>query len=154
MDKTLNQIKKDLNEIATKHKQINSFFFGGFLDAISRDAVDYPLMNCTIQPGSFGDNFVSFNIMVTMCDKYNESNYEQIDEVHSDMLSILRDVYITFKQERFEEYLSISGDPATDPFLNKGHDITAGWSMNLNLEVYDSNDWCSIPSDGFDYGND
>jgi hypothetical protein len=154
MDKTLNQIKRDLNEIATTHKQINNFFFGGFLDAISQDAVQYPLMNCTIQPGTFGDNFVNVNVMITVCDKYNESNYDQIDEVHSDMMSILRDIYVTFKQERFEEYLDIDNEPSTDPFLNKGHDITAGWSMVLNLKIYDSNDWCSIPSDGFDYGND
>ena len=41
MDKTLNQIKSELNEIATEHLQINEFFFGDFIDAISRDAVDY-----------------------------------------------------------------------------------------------------------------
>ena len=58
------------------------------------------------------------------------------------------------ERDRNEEYLDIDGDPSTDPFINKGQDKTAGWSMNLALQVYDSNDWCSIPSDGFDYGND
>ena len=153
MDKSLNQIKRDLNEIGTKHKQINSFFFGGFLDAISQDAVEYPLMNCTIQPGTFGEDFVNANIMITICDKYNQSDFRQVDEVHSDMLQILRDIFVTFKQERFEEFLDIDGDPSTDPFLNKGSDMVAGWSMVLNLKIYDSNDWCAIPSDGFDYGN-
>ena len=79
MDKSLNQIKRDLNEIGTKHKQINSFFFGGFLDAISQDAVEYPLMNCTIQPGTFGEDFVNANIMITICDKYNQSDFRQVD---------------------------------------------------------------------------
>lgn len=154
MERTINQVKKDLNEIGTKHKQINSFFFGSFVDAINQDAVTYPLMNCTVQPGTFGEDFVNINVQVTICDKYNESDFRQIDEVHSDMLSILRDIYITFKQERFEVYLDIDGDPSTSPFLNKGSDLTAGWSMDLRLQIYDNNDWCSIPSDGFDYGND
>ena len=105
-------------------------------------------------PGLFGENFVNITLTVIVCDKYNLQDYRMIDEIHSDMMSVLRDVYVTFRQERFEEYMDIDGDPSTDPFLNKGEDMTAGWSMTLNLQVYDDNNWCGIPSDGFDYGND
>lgn len=154
MDKTLNQIKKEFNEIATQHRQINSFFWGDFLDAISQDAVQYPLMVTTVQPGSMGDDFVRVNVQVIICDKYNQSDYDQIDEVHSDCLQVCNDIRITLKQYRFEDYMSINGELSTDPFINRGQDMTAGWTMNLSLDVYDNEDFCSIPYDNYDFEND
>ena len=154
MDKTINQIKKELNEIATQHRQINSFFFGDFIDAISRDTIDYPLMVATIQPGSMTDNSVFVNMQIIICDKYNESDYSQIDEIHSDALSVCNDIRITFKQNRFEDYSSIEGSISTDPFINRGHDMTAGWTMNGSLEIYDNEDWCSIPYIEYNFEND
>jgi hypothetical protein len=154
MDKTINQIKKEFNEIATEHRQINGFFWGDFLDAISRDAVSYPLMVGTLQPGSMGDDYVSVNVQIIICDKYNESDYRQIDEVHSDCLQVCNDIRITLKQYRFEDYLSIDGDISTDPFINRGQDMTAGWTMNINLKVYDNENFCAIPYDNYDFEND
>jgi hypothetical protein len=153
MDKTLNQIKSELNEIATEHLQINEFFFGDFIDAISRDAVDYTLMVATIQPGTMGENFIDVNLNIVICDKYNEGSYRQIDEVHSDCLQICRDIYITFKQNRLDQYMDIEGDVSTTPFINRGADVTAGWSMDLSLRVYDDANWCAIPYDNYDFQN-
>ena len=84
MDKTLNQIKKEFQEIATEHRQINSFFWGDFVDAINRTAVDYPLMVATVQPGTMDDESITMNVQLVICDKYNESDYSQVDEIHSD----------------------------------------------------------------------
>ena len=36
----------------------------------------------------------------------------------------------------------------------EGADVTAGWSMTIDLEVYDDGDWCSIPYDSYDFEND
>ena len=53
MERTLNQLMRELEEIAVQHRQLNgSFFQGDFYDAISRDAVQYPLMVVTLQPRS------------------------------------------------------------------------------------------------------
>lgn len=154
MDKTINQIKSDLNEIATQHRQINSFFFGNFEDAITKDDVDYPLMTAVLVPGAIGDDFVRVSLQIVVCDKYEVDNYTQQDEVHSDCLLMLRDFYTTFKQNKFEDYLSINGEATTEPFINKGHDITAGWAMTMDLDVYDNEDWCNIPYDTYDFEND
>jgi len=154
MDKTLNQIKKEFNEIANEHRQINSFFFGDFVDAINRDAVEYPLMVATIQPGTIDDESIFVNLQIIICDKYNESNYSQIDEIHSDCLQVCNDIRITLKQYRFEDYLSIDGTISTDPFINRGADMSAGWTMNVTLNIYDNEDWCSIPYDNYDFGNE
>ncbi len=73
MEKTLNQIMLELQEIATQHRQINEFFQGDFLDAISRDAAQYPLMVATLQPSGMGAGYVNVNFVITICDKYNHS---------------------------------------------------------------------------------
>lgn len=153
MDKTINQIKKDLQEIATEHRQINSFFFGDFLDAISRDAVDYTLMVATLQPGAIGENFVDVNLNIVVCDKYNEADFDVMTEIHSDCMQILHDIYITFKQTKLEQYVDIEGDASTTPFINEGSDITAGWAMDLSLRVYSDENWCGIPFDNYDFEN-
>ena len=153
MDQTLNQIKKELQEIATEHRQINSFFFGDFLDAITRDAVDYTLMVCTIQPGLIGERFVDINLNIVICDKYNLADFGMIDEVHSDCLSICHDIYVTFKQTHLEQYIDINGDVSTTPFINRGQDVTAGWSMDMSIRIYSDENQCAIPYDNYDFEN-
>jgi hypothetical protein len=153
MEKTLNQLMKELEIIATEHRQINEFFQGDFLDAISRDAAQYPLMVVTLQPGSMTDQAVNVNMIITICDKYNLQEYRQVNEIHSDCLSICNDIRITFKQWRFEEFMDINGDITTQPFINRGPDVTAGWTINVSASIYDYNDWCSIPYDDYDFEN-
>jgi hypothetical protein len=153
MERTLNQLMKELEIIATQHRQINEFFQGDFIDAVSRDAVEYPLMVVTLQPGSMSSQAVNVNMIITICDKYNIQEYRQINEIHSDCLSICNDIRITFQQWRFEEFMDIVGDIQTQPFINRGPDVTAGWTMNASLSIYDYNDWCSIPYDDYDFEN-
>jgi hypothetical protein len=153
MEKTLNQLMKELEIIATQHRQINEFFQGDYIDAVSRDAAQYPLMVVTLQPGSMTDQAVNVNVVISICDKYNIQEYRQINEIHSDCLSICNDIRITFQQWRFEEFMDIVGDITTQPFINRGPDVTAGWTINASLSIYDYNDWCSIPFDDYDFEN-
>lgn len=154
MEITLNQLIKEFETIATQHRQINEFFWGDFLDAISRDSVNYPLMVCTLQPSSMDDGVVSVNLVVTICDKYNIDNFRQINEVHSDCLSICNDIRITMKQERWNEFSDITTSFSTDPFINRGQDVTAGWTMSVQADIFSSDNWCVIPYDDYNFQND
>lgn len=153
MDKTLNQLMREFSEIATAHQQIKTYFQGDFFDAISRDSVEYPMMVATLQPGSLGDGFVQVNVIITICDKYNIQEYRQINEVHSDCLSICNDIKITMQQYRWTEFSDINFTIATDPFIQRSQDVTAGWSMNVSLNVFDDGNWCDLPMDGYDFEN-
>ena len=144
---------KELETIATQHRQIREFFQGDYIDAVSRDAALYPLMVVTLQPGSMTAQAVNVNVIISICDKYNIQEYRQINEIHSDCLSICNDIRITFQQWRFEEFMDINGDIATQPFINRGPDVTAGWTISASLSIYDYNDWCSIPYDDYDFEN-
>ena len=66
MEKTLNQLMKELEIIATEHRQINEFFQGDFIDAVSRDAVQYPLMVVSLQPGSMSTSSVNVSMITTI----------------------------------------------------------------------------------------
>ena len=153
MEKTLNQLMLRLSEVAAEHRQINEFFQGDFLDAISRDAVDYTLMVVTLQPGSMNADVVRVSAVITICDKYNLSNYRQINEVHSDCLSICNDLNITFRQYGWSEFCDIVSDISMDPFINEGQDMVAGWTMNVTFDIYNDGDWCAIPYDNYDFEN-
>ncbi len=144
---------RELSEIATAHRQIKEYFQGDFLDAVSRDAAQYPLMVATLQPGGLGDGFVQVNIIITIADKYNLQEYRQINEIHSDCLSICNDIKITMQQYRWTEFSDINFTIATDPFIQRSQDMTAGWSMNVSLNVFDDGNWCDLPMDDYDFEN-
>jgi len=153
MDRTLNQLMRELSEIATAHRQIKEYFQGDYLDAVSRDAAQYPLMVATLQPGGLGDGFVQVNIIITIADKYNLQEYRQINEIHSDCLSICNDIKITMQQYRWTEFSDINFTISTDPFIQRSQDMTAGWSMNVSLNVFDDGNWCDLPMDHYDFEN-
>lgn len=153
MEKTLNQLMKELEIIAQEHRQINEFFQGDFLDAISRDSAQYPLMVATLQPGGMADGYVRVNVVLTICDKYNLQEYRQMNEVHSDCLSICNDIKTTMLQYRWTEFSDLLSEIASDPFINRGQDMVAGWTMNVAFTIYDNEDWCAIPYDDYDFEN-
>jgi len=153
METTLNQLMKELSTIAQEHRQINAFFQGDYLDAVSRDAVQYPLMVVTLQPGQIGDNYVQVTAIISIADKYNIQEYRQINEIHSDCLQICKDIHVTFRQWRFQEILDINGTLSTQPFINRSQDVTAGWTMTMSVNIYDNENWCAIPYDDYDFEN-
>jgi hypothetical protein len=153
MDRTLNQVMRELQEIATAHRQIREYFQGDYLDAVSRDAAQYPLMVATLQPGNLGDGFVGMNIIITIADKYNLQEYRQINEIHSDCLSICNDIKVTMQQYRWTEFSDLNFTISTDPFIQRSQDMTAGWSMNVSINVFDDGNWCDLPMDNYDFEN-
>lgn len=144
----------ELKEIAIQHRQLNgSFFQGEFLDAISMDAALYPLCVATVQPGGMGAGYVKVNIGITICDKYNHSEYRQINEVHNDCLLICNDIKTTLQQYRWTDFADVTAEISTDPFINRGQDMVAGWTMLLSLNIFDEENWCDIPYDNYDFEN-
>ena len=153
MEMTINQLAKELEIIAVQHKQINGFFFGEFFQAFAQEEpVSYPLMVVTLQPGSMSEKTVNVNCVITICDKYITDSQRSLQEVHSDCLQILRDIDITLRQERFED-LTLGTTAATEPFVERQADIIAGWFMNVQMNIFDLQDWCAIPYYNYDFEN-
>ena len=110
-------------------------------------------MVATVQPGTIGQRFVDVNLNIVICDKYNEGDFRMIDEVHSNCLSICHDIFVTFQQTHLEQYIDINGDVSTTPFINRGQDVTAGWSMDMSLRIFSDENQCAIPYDNYDFEN-
>lgn len=153
MELTINQLAKQLEIIAIEHKQINSFFFGEFFQAFAQEEpATYPLMVATLLPGGMSEKSVNVSLVITICDKYLNDSPRSVQETHSDCLQILRDIDITLRQERFED-LNIITQPTTEPFVERQADIIAGWSMTVNYQIFDKQDWCAIPYANYNFDN-
>ena len=148
MDITLNQVKAIYKEIAEKHKQINGFHWGDFLDAVSAESkAEYPILICTIQPASMAEQTVGINVQVSVWDKYNEGDWDQLDEVFSDNLSMVVDIKNIMLSERLVDYLESSFTSNPAPYKHKGQDLVAGWTFDIHHEIYDDANYCGIPID-------
>lgn len=153
MEMTINQLAKEFEIIAQEHKQINGFFFGEFFQAFAQEEpVTYPLLVVSLLPGSMSEKTVNVNCVITICDKYITDSPRSLQEVHSDCLQTLRDIDITLRQERFED-LTLSTQNTTEPFVERQADIVAGWSMTVQMNIFDLQDWCAIPYYNYDFEN-
>lgn len=60
---------------------------------------------------------------------------------------------VTFRQYRWTEFADILTEIGTDPFINEGQDMVAGWTMNISFSIFNEGDWCAIPYDSYDFEN-
>lgn len=151
---TLNQLIREFKILSDAHGSINSFFFGSFYDAITRDAVQYPLLVATLQPSSMSAKKTSVTIAFTLADKYTLSDFEQMNEVHSDLMQIVSDIRAVMRSPRWVEYIDVNETITYAPFQHKGADVTAGHIATLVFEVDDYEDFCSAPIFGYDFNAD
>lgn len=151
---TINKIVSELKYIQEQHRQLNDFFFGDFVDAINKETPpQYAYLIATLQNSTDSNGFVGVNMILTVCDQYELGNTRMIQEIHSDCYQILNDIKITMLQERWVDFMDINIAVAKEPFINKGHDVTAGWSMSIQMNVFDEQNWCNIPYINYDFEN-
>ena len=151
---TINKIVSELKYIQEQHRQLNDFFFGDFVDAINKETAPlYPYLIATLQASNDSTNAVGVNLILTVCDQYELGNIRMIQEIHSDCYQILNDIKTTMLQERWADFMDININVSKEPFINKGHDVTAGWSMNVQMNIFDEQNWCNIPYVDYDFEN-
>ena len=156
MKVTLNQLIKEFEAIADAYQGysvINSYWWGSFYDAINRDAVEYPLMVATIQPGNLDVNRVRVTIAITLADKYNEGNFDDINNIHSDLLRISSDIRALMRTKRWKSLVDVEQNIPVEPFINKGSDLTAGWVARITFNIDDYRNFCAAPLKDYDYDN-
>lgn len=151
---TLNQLIREFKILSDAHGSINSFFFGSYFDAISRDAVQYPLLCATIQPSNLSRKKTSVTISFTLADKYTIEDYEEMNEVHSDLLQIVAGLRAVMRSPRWRDNMEVDENVTYSPFQFKGSDVTAGYVASLIFHVDDFEDFCAEPIFDYDFGKD
>lgn len=153
MKTSLNQINRELKEIAQAHDQINSYHWGDISDAMV-DPINYPLMNCFVQSGGgFQNNATDIPLVVEIYDLvYKDSS--NIDDVESDTKQILRDIYqVINKSTRWKKIGRVN--TVTDAkYKWVGADDVAGWAQNISFKLRDVSGVCALPMEGYDFEQD
>jgi hypothetical protein len=89
MKSTLNQINRELQAIADAHIQVNTYYWGDFLNAINQDsAVTYPLMCCYVTGNSLSKNTIPVTINIIIADKFFKTGRQgNLNDTESDTLA-------------------------------------------------------------------
>jgi len=153
MKSTLNQINRELQAIADAHIQVNTYYWGDFLNAINQDnPVTYPLMCCYVTGNSLSKVTIPVTINIIIADKFFKTGRQgNLNDTESDTLQVVRDIYqVISKSPRWQNLGKISGATASK-FLEKGADESAGWVLAISFTMYDSNSICDLPMIGYDF---
>lgn len=148
---TINNFKELFSNIATAHKQINTFGFGELWEieeAMNKD-VTYPMLwvqpiNSTtgLQTQTRTFRFLVFDLV----SKQDVDNNYTI-EVWSDTELILNDI-IKILREESDSY-NIVGEPLLEPFKEEFSDWVTGWRSDLVIETDLNSNYCDVPADSF-----
>jgi hypothetical protein len=153
MKKTLNNLNTELQAIADAHLQVNTYYWGDFLNAINQDkAVTYPLMCCFVTGNSLEKVTIPVTINIIVADKFFKNGRQgNLNDTESDTLQVVRDVYeVISKSPRWQNIGKITGATASK-FLEKGADESAGWILAISFTIYDNQSICNLPMMGYDF---
>lgn len=164
-------LSKDLKEIATRHKQINSFGIGDlkqlnyFLQMNTDDDLDkgdnpdgkspkYPLVYVVPQTTNRDRRTITYSFNVIIADILSKDYSNEID-VWSDTLQIAEDILAQFgygvdsNSGNYYEKYDIQTPTQIIPFSESFDDYVSGWNLQLTIIVDSPLDRCIAPFDGF-----
>lgn len=151
------QIIQDLSGIAYYHPQLNSFGYGDITqlttDIETKQEPVYSKMYVVPGQTILAQNNLQYNLSIIVCDLINADLSNQ-EDVMSDTLEIIKDVWTILYQSYTQEYGDFSLDYAplwnsnVQPFLERYESVLGGWTMNITIQQpFDYNN-CVLPVSG------
>jgi hypothetical protein len=145
---TYKQVIEDLEEIADKHLQINSFGFGDITQLTMNIETEkeplYTRMYVIPTDTILNQNELTYNFQIIIADRL-EDDYSNQRDVMNDTLEICKDVFTVLY---LSEYESVWG-ATCEPFLENYETVLAGWTLNLTItQPFDYNR-CVLPERPF-----
>lgn len=142
------QVIEDLEEIADKHLQINSFGFGDITQlTMNVDTEKEPLytrMYVIPTDTILNQNQLTYNFQIIIADRL-EDDYSNQRDVMNDTLEICKDVFTVLYLSEYES----EWGAVVSPFLERFETVLAGWTLNLTLtQPFDYNR-CVLPERPF-----
>ena len=146
---TVNQILSQFLDIASAHRQINSFGFGEIQDYATSGTTNYPAMWVDIGDCSIGGNedeqslYTQQSYTIWIIDRLQKGK-GNLEDVFSDTQQIVLDVIAQLNKSGYDFVVDI-GNQLT-PIFDKFHDDElAGFSFNLVIKQNYDRDRCAIP---------
>lgn len=153
---TYNQILTYFSSIAYHHEQIMSFGVGDFTqitnDVETKQEPRYTRMYVIPSNVEFNQNHIHYNFSVVIMDKV-EDDLSNLQEVMSDTLDIVKDIWTVFyrsyteQQGWFSNIIMGDWEPDCNPFTERFETILGGWTMNIRMSAPFDYNSCVIPMD-------
>lgn len=152
MRATINQINKELREIAEAHVQINGYFYGDFLDTYESNNVEQTSLLANINSAPIDQHYITLNIDLMVMDKIDDGKENAVD-VESDTLQILNDIYqVMYYSNRWQSLGVMPGTINPLKFTEKGGSVVNGWFATIGFKVKkDKQGICDLPLIGYSY---
>jgi hypothetical protein len=142
---TLNALIKTITDIGTAHKQIKTVYYGNAFDFLSKGSDNvYPAMFFDLNGGSINNLTSSVDFTFFFADRVLPDQANE-QEVQSDQLSVLYDIYAQFNDNGFE--FTVQEDVTINFFVEDTPDYLAGVSATISFDLPYLKDRCQVPSD-------
>jgi len=153
---TYNQILTYFSSIAYHHEQIMSFGVGDFTqitnDVETKQEPKYTRMYVVPANVEFNQNHIHYNFSVVVMDKV-EDDLSNLQEVMSDTLDIVKDIWTVFyrsyteQQGWFSNIIMGDWEPDCHPFTERFETTLGGWTMHIRMSAPFDYNSCVIPMD-------
>jgi len=148
---TLKQIDKELREIATKHTQIQSYYFGEELEIQEANKLDNCTLFANVNDANISTSFVTLNLIIAVLDKINTDKSNLLD-VESDTLQIVNDIYHVLQySNRWQEWGIVDQVGSTQKLYEHTDSILGGWSITINLKIKANKGICDTAFNGYNF---
>lgn len=145
MKTTLRQLDRALAELTASHSQVNSYFWGDWVDSFEGRNQTFPAIVCNVTDPKFEQQVTSINLNIICTDQVTKGR-EILAEVESDTLQILRDYYQALKNgKNWNDLFTITGASVPLKFKDSSPDEVAGWMLTLNLNLAEGSRLCDLP---------
>ena len=143
---TLNQTIEILKNFTSKHKQLNSFYFGDKWEVGASDNIQYPLLWCSLQNVAMTDNVVERRFLIDISDKVNldESNENHVlsdcEQIAFDLLNYLEQI-----SDSESIGLRVSKNTQLTDYTEDRDDMVSGFFFEITLSSHIAGFSCNLP---------
>lgn len=153
MKATINKIDQELRLLADAHLQINSYFYGRFLDTYESNRVNHCSLLANITDTTIDRHYVTLQLSLMVCDKIDDG--KSLDKnVDSMTLQVANDlIKVITTSSRWQQFGVVSDSTSLQGFTEKGGSVLNGWMFKLNFKVKNENGYCDLPIVDYSFDN-
>lgn len=148
---TVNNLNTLFSNIATAHKQINSYGFGEVWEieeAMNKD-ITFPMLWVVPLNSVTGEQVQTRTFRFLLFDNVSKQNTDNnyCIEVWSDTELILNDIIKILRKE--SDTYNVIGEPSLEPFKEEFSDWCTGWRADVTIETDLNSNYCDVPASPF-----
>lgn len=141
---TLNQVVKQIKEIAEAHDQINTVFYGDFDEFLGMSADNvYPAMYFDLTTANIAGRNLNLGFSLYFFDRMLAEKSNETEAL-SDLLSITQDIIAQLRFNEFE--FEMSDNTTLTPITEDTPDLLVAFKADISLELPFTADRCQVPS--------